>query len=58
MKHLRDIIDDGSDQIIYKNDNERTSLIISLYQVDNDYIIVTHNTIYIISANTKIETNT
>lgn len=49
------IASDGKEKIIYKNDEEHTSPIVSPYQVDDEYIIITENTIYIISANTKVE---
>lgn len=49
------IASDGNSKIIYKNDEEHTSAIVSPYHVKNDFIIVTENTIYIISDNTKID---
>lgn len=49
------ITTDGKEKIIYKNDDEHTSPIVTPYQVDDEYIIITENTIYIISANTKVE---
>ena len=49
------IANDGKEKIIYKNDDEHTSPIVTPYQVDDDYIIITENTIYIISAKTRVE---
>src|SRR3989344_4614826 len=43
------------DKIVYKNDDEHTSPIINTYRSDNCYIIVTENTIYIISSDTQIK---
>ena len=41
-------------KIIYKNQDEHTSPIGNIYKVDNEYLIVTDNTIYIISSGTKV----
>ena len=49
------IATDGKEKIIYKNDDEHTSPIVTPYQVDDDFIIITENTIYIISAKTRVE---
>jgi len=49
------IASDGNEKIIYKNDEEHTSPIVTPYQVDDEFIIITENTIYIISAKTKVE---
>lgn len=49
------IASDGKEKIIYKNDDEHTSPIVTPYKNDNEFIIITENTIYIISANTKVE---
>lgn len=43
-----------TDKIIYKNNEEHTSSISNIYKVNNELLIVTENTIYIISANTKV----
>lgn len=45
---------DGEDRIVFKNEDEHTSPILNTFKCDNEYIIVTENTIYIISAETKI----
>ena len=42
------------DKIIYKNSEEHTSPILKTYRCESEYIVITENTIYIISANTKI----
>jgi hypothetical protein len=54
LKDKITIITDGEDRIIFKNDDEHTSPIINTYKSDNSFIIVTENTIYILSANTKV----
>lgn len=43
-----------SHKIIYKNNDEHTSQVENIYKTDNDYLIMTQNSIYIISANTKV----
>lgn len=44
----------NKDKIIYKNLNEHTSSILNIYKVETEYLIVTENTIYIISSKTGI----
>lgn len=48
------IINDGEDRIIFKSEDEHTSPIINTYRSDSSYIIVTENTIYILSAETPV----
>ena len=48
------IVTAEGDKIIYKNNEEHTSPIRHTYKVGNEYLIVTDNTIYIISCDTKI----
>lgn len=48
------ISSDGEDKIIFKNEDEYTSPILNTYQCENCYIIVTENTIYLISSSTRI----
>lgn len=48
------ICTDENEKIIYKNTEEHTSTISNIYKVDKDLLILTANTIYIISANTKV----
>lgn len=49
------IISHEGDKIIYKNSEEHTSPIQNTYKVDNEYLVVTENTIYVISCNTQIQ---
>jgi hypothetical protein len=51
------IVQTGGDKIIYKNSDEHTSPITNTYKVGNEYLVVTENTIYIVSASTKVKTN-
>ena len=44
------IVKAEGDNIIYKNSEEHTSPIKNTYKVGNEYLIVTENTIYLISA--------
>lgn len=48
------IVKAEGDNIIYKNSEEHTSPIKNTYKVGNEYLVVTENTIYLISANTKV----
>jgi len=48
------IASNDDDKIIYKNNEEHTSPIQNTYKVNDEYLVVTENTIYVISANTKI----
>ena len=51
---IRLCVNEDKDRIIYKNNEEHTSLISNIYQpFNNDYIVITDNTIYIISGKTK-----
>lgn len=49
------IVNDGEETILYKNDEEHTSPILKLFESDNSYIIITNNTIYLISNKTQIK---
>ena len=51
------IVNSDCDKIIYKNSEEYTSPIQNTYKVGNEYLIVTENTIYVISADTKVQRN-
>ena len=53
-KGAAQIVTADGDKIIYKNSEEHTSPIRHTYKVGNEYLIVTDNTIYIISCDTKI----
>ncbi len=48
------IVSDGEDRVIFKNEDEHTSPIINTYKSENCYIVVTENTIYIISSETQV----
>ena len=48
------IVSADGDKIIYKNNEEHTSPIQNTYKVGSEYLIVTENTIYIISGSTSI----
>lgn len=48
------IVSDGEDRIIFKNEDEHTSPILNTYRSDNCFIIVTENTIYIVSSETQV----
>jgi hypothetical protein len=48
------IMHDGEDMVIYKNDDERTSPISKTFKSEEQFIVITENTIYIISASTPI----
>lgn len=48
------IVNDGDENILYKNDEEQTSPVVKLYKSDESYIVITNNTIYIVHKNTPI----
>jgi hypothetical protein len=54
LKKKITICNDGEDKIIFKNEDEHTSPILNTYKCGGEYIIVTENTIYIVSANITI----
>ena len=43
-----------TDKVIFKSLDEHTSSISNIYKVENEYLIVTENTIYIISSKTSV----
>ncbi len=53
-KGAASIVNADGDKIIYKNNDEHTSPIKNTYKVGNEYLVVTENTIYIVSAGTRI----
>ena len=55
LKGKISIISDGEDRIIFKNEDEHTSPILNTYKSENCYIVVTENTIYILSAETPVK---
>tara|TARA_Y100000389_G_C17039377_1_gene307350 strand:- start:135 stop:419 length:285 start_codon:yes stop_codon:yes gene_type:complete len=48
------ISSDGEDKIIYKNDDEHTSPIMNTFKCNNEFLVVTENTIYVVSSNTQV----
>ena len=48
------ICSEGDDKIIFKNSEEHTSPILHTYKCENEYIVITDNTIYILSCSTKV----
>ena len=55
LKGKISIVTDGEDRIIFKSDEEHTSPILNTYKSDTSYIVVTENTIYILSADTPVK---
>ena len=55
LKGKISIISDGEDRIIFKNEDEHTSPILNTYKSENCYIVVTENTIYILSSETLVK---
>lgn len=49
------IINVDGEKIVFKNEDEHTSPILNTYKSDNSYIVVTENTIYMLSTNTKLK---
>lgn len=49
------IASNDDDKIIYKNNEEHTSPIQNTYKVNDEFLVVTENTIYVISAKTRIK---
>ena len=49
------ILSDNDDMIIYKNEDEYTSPILKTFKNDNEYIVITENTIYVISSKTPMK---
>ena len=49
------IINVDGEKIVFKNEDEHTSSILNTYKSDNSYIVVTENTIYMLSINTKLK---
>ena len=48
------IVTSDGDKIVYKNNDEHTSPIKNTYAVGNEYLVVTENTIYVLSKSTRI----
>lgn len=49
------ILTHDNEKIIFKNNEEHSSPIIKTFKCEDEYIVITENTIHIISANTKIK---
>ena len=43
--------DEGGEKLLVKSEDEYTSPIAKIYKVEQEYIIVTENSLYIVSAN-------
>lgn len=54
LKNKISIVSDGEDKIIFKNQEEHTSPILNTYKCGTEFLVVTENTIYVISADTKV----
>jgi hypothetical protein len=54
LKKKISICSDGEDKIIFKNQEEHTSPILNTYKCGNEYLVVTENTIYIVSSNISV----
>ena len=50
------IVNSDGEKVLYKNSDEYTSPIKNTYKVGEQFFIVTENTIYVISCNTKLAT--
>ena len=49
------IVNTEGDKILYKNQEEHTSPIRNTYKVGGEYLVVTENTIYIVSSSIKVK---
>ena len=54
LKKKVSIVSDGEEKIIFKNQEEHTSPILNTYKCSTEFLVVTENTIYVISADTKV----
>lgn len=54
LKKKVSIVSDGEDKIIFKNQEEHTSPILNTYKCGTEFLVVTENTIYVISSETKV----
>ena len=50
-KVLIGVRDDGGEKLLVKSEDEYTSPISKIYKVEEEFIIVTENSLYIVSAN-------
>ena len=42
---------DNEEKLLVKSEEEYTSPIVKIYKIDNEYIILTENSIYVVSSN-------
>ncbi len=55
LKNKVCIRQDGEGKIIYKDEDEYTSPLEQMFRSENEYIAITHNTIYILSGRTEVK---
>lgn len=48
------ILNDGDEMVIFKNEDEHTSPVLKIFKQDEQFIVMTENTIYLLSANTPM----
>lgn len=48
------ILNDGEEMVIFKNEDEHTSPILKIFKSGEQFIVMTENTIYLLSANTPM----
>ena len=56
-KGVASIVKADGEKIIYKNNEEHTSPIKNIYKSGHEYLVVTENTIYIVSSKTNVGSN-
>ena len=54
LKKKISIVSDGEDKIIFKNQEEHTSPILNTYKCGDEYLVITENTIYVVSSNISV----
>ena len=54
LKKKISICSDGEEKIIFKNQEEHTSPILNTYKCGDEYLVITENTIYVVSANISV----
>jgi hypothetical protein len=48
------ILNDGEEMVIFKNEDEHTSPVLKIFKSGEQFIVMTENTIYLLSANTPM----
>lgn len=48
------ILNDGEEMVIFKNEDEHTSPILKIFKSGEQFIVMTENTIYLLSSNTPM----